>query len=128
MCALSAIKRFSYSKIMHLTSEVEGRLREGLDALDAVKAFLRQVLCPDRLKFRPAGLLRSWKRSPGVFMAGAIGYLDFTGNMDICIAIRMAVKKGNKVYVQAGGGIVAGTGRSRNMRKQPIKPGPLWKP
>ncbi|NLP36706.1 MAG: anthranilate synthase component I [Firmicutes bacterium] len=98
-----------YSKIMHLTSEVEGRLREGLDALDAVKAFLPAGTLSGSPKIQACRIIEELEKEPRGIYGGAIGYLDFTGNMDICIAIRMAVKKGNKVYVQAGGGIVAGS-------------------
>ncbi len=51
--------------------------------------------------------MKSWKATQRGIYGGALGYLDFTGNLDTCIAIRMAVKKNGKVYVQAGGGIVA---------------------
>lgn len=68
--------------------------------------YFRQELFPVRQRSVHARSSRSWKAKRGVY-GGALGYLDFTGNMDTCIAIRMAVKKDGRVYVQAGGGIVA---------------------
>jgi len=96
-----------YAKVMHLTSEVEGSIRDDLDALDAVKAFLPAGTLSGSPKIRACQIIEELEKEPRGIYGGAIGYLDFTGNMDICIAIRMAVKKGKKVYVQAGGGIVA---------------------
>jgi anthranilate synthase component 1 len=58
-------------------------------------------------KIRACEIIEELEKEPRGIYGGAIGYIDFTGNMDICIAIRMAVKKKDKVYVQAGGGIVA---------------------
>jgi anthranilate synthase component I len=58
-------------------------------------------------KIRACEIIEEIETLPRGIYGGALGYLDFAGNMDTCIAIRMAVKKGNQVYVQAGGGIVA---------------------
>ena len=58
-------------------------------------------------KIRACEIIEELEKTPRGIYGGALGYLDFTGNMDTCIAIRMAVKKGEKVYVQAGAGIVA---------------------
>ena len=58
-------------------------------------------------KIRACEIIEEIEKTPRGIYGGALGYLDFTGNMDTCIAIRMAVKKEGKVYVQAGGGIVA---------------------
>ena len=58
-------------------------------------------------KIRACQIIEELEKEPRGIYGGAIGYLDFTGNMDVCIAIRMAVKKNNKVYIQAGAGIVA---------------------
>jgi anthranilate synthase component 1 len=96
-----------YSRIMHITSEVEGTLRKSLDALDAVRAILPAGTLSGAPKIRACEIIEELEKVPRGIYGGAIGYIDLTGNMDTCIAIRMAVKKGNKVYVQAGGGIVA---------------------
>ncbi len=96
-----------YSKIMHITSEVEGQIREGKDALDAVEALLPAGTLSGAPKIRACEIIEELEKEPRGIYGGAIGYIDFTGNMDLCIAIRMAVRKNGKVYVQAGGGIVA---------------------
>ena len=96
-----------YSQIMHITSEVEGILRQGMDALDALEALLPAGTLSGAPKIRACQIIEELEKDPRGIYGGAIGYLDFTGNMDVCIAIRMAVKKNGKVSVQAGGGIVA---------------------
>lgn len=96
-----------YSRIMHITSEVEGQKRKDKDALDAIEAILPAGTLSGAPKIRACEIIEEQEKGPRGIYGGAIGYIDFTGNMDTCIAIRMAVKKNNKVYVQAGGGIVA---------------------
>lgn len=96
-----------YSKIMHITSEVESYIKEGKDALDAIEAVLPAGTLSGAPKIRACEIIEELEKEPRGIYGGAIGYIDFTGNMDVCIAIRMAVKKNNRVYIQAGGGIVA---------------------
>ena len=96
-----------FSRIMHITSEVEGRIREGVDALDAIEAFLPAGTLSGAPKIRACEIIEELEKEPRGIYGGAIGYIDFTGNMDMCIAIRMAVKKNDRVYIQAGAGIVA---------------------
>lgn len=96
-----------YSRIMHIVSEVEGELEEGKDMIDAIKALLPAGTLSGAPKIRACEIIDELENMPRGIYGGAIGYIDFTGNMDTCIAIRMAVKKDNKVYVQAGAGIVA---------------------
>ncbi len=96
-----------YSRIMHITSEVIGKIRPKKDALDAIEAILPAGTLSGAPKIRACEIIEEMERFPRGIYGGAIGYIDFTGNMDTCIAIRMAVKKNNMVYVQAGGGIVA---------------------
>ena len=96
-----------YSKIMHLASVVEGRLRGGLDACDALQAILPAGTLSGAPKIRACQIIAELEGRPRGVYGGAVGYLDFSGNMDVCIAIRMAVKQGDKVTVQAGAGIVA---------------------
>ena len=66
----------------------------------------RPAPCPARQRCAPCRLSTSWSRRGGVY-AGAVGYLDFAGNLDFCIAIRSLLLEGGKVYIQSGGGIVA---------------------
>ena len=96
-----------YSKIMHITSCVESDIRDDKDACDAVESVLPAGTLSGAPKIRACEIIEELEPSPRGIYGGAIGYLDFAGNLDTCIAIRMAVKKGDKVYVQAGGGIVA---------------------
>jgi anthranilate synthase component 1 len=95
-----------YSHVMHITSNVTGKLRPDLSALDALAACLPAGTVSGAPKVRAMQVideLEPCRRGP---YAGAIGYLDFTGNMDTCIALRTMVQMGRKVYIQAGAGIV----------------------
>ncbi len=96
-----------YSKIMHIASQVDSDIRDDKDACDAIEAILPAGTLSGAPKIRACEIIEEMENVPRGIYGGALGYLDFTGNMDTCIAIRMAVKKNGKVYVQAGGGIVA---------------------
>jgi anthranilate synthase component 1 len=95
-----------YSHVMHITSNVCGDLRDDLSPLDALAACLPAGTVSGAPKVRAMQVideLEPHRRGP---YAGAIGYVDFTGNMDTCIALRTMVIAGGKAYVQAGAGIV----------------------
>ena len=96
-----------YSKIMHICSQVEGDIDEKYDACDAIEAVLPAGTLSGAPKIRACEIIEEQESEPRGVYGGALGYLDFTGNMDPCIAIRMAAKKNGIVTVQAGGGIVA---------------------
>lgn len=96
-----------YSRIMHICSQVEGDIRTDCDALNAIEAVLPAGTLSGAPKIRACEIIEELESEERGIYGGALGYIDFTGNMDTCIAIRMAVKKDGKVYVQAGGGIVA---------------------
>ncbi len=96
-----------YSKIMHICSQVEGNIKNDKDAMDAVEALLPAGTLSGAPKIRACEIIEELEKCPRGVYGGALGYVDLSGNLDTCIAIRMAVKKDNKVYVQAGGGIVA---------------------
>ena len=99
-----AIER--YSHVMHIVSNVRGHLKDGVDALDALYACYPAGTVSGAPKIRAMEIideLEPTRRGP---YAGAVGYIDFSGNMDTCIAIRTMVLQGRKAYVQAGGGIV----------------------
>lgn len=100
-----AIKRFSH--VMHITSKVTGRLREDKDAIDALKAVFPAGTLSGAPKIRACEIIDELEPERRGIYGGGMGYLDFGGNMDICITIRTMIKKGNRVYIQAGGGIVA---------------------
>ena len=96
-----------YSHVMHLSSTVTGRLRPGLTAFDALRASLPAGTLSGAPKVRAMEIideLEPHRRGP---YGGAIGYVDFTGNMDTCIALRTLVLMGQTAYMQAGAGIVA---------------------
>jgi len=96
-----------YLRIMHITTEVEGQLKKDKDAFDAIEAILPAGTLSGAPKIRACEIIEELEKTPRGIYGGAIGYIDFTGNMDTCIAIRMAVKKDDKVYIQCGAGIVA---------------------
>lgn len=96
-----------YSKIMHICSQVESNIRDDCDAMDAIESVLPAGTLSGAPKIRAGEIIEEQEALPRDIYGGALGYMDFTGNLDTCIAIRMAYKKGENVYVQAGGGIVA---------------------
>ena len=96
-----------YSKIMHICSQVEGDIRPGYDGCSAIEALLPAGTLSGAPKIRACEIIEELEQVPRGIYGGALGYLDFTGNMDTCIAIRMAVKQNGTVTVQSGGGIVA---------------------
>ncbi len=99
------VERFSH--VMHIGSTVSGRIRPDRDALDAVDSILPAGTLSGAPKLRACQIIQELEgRKRGVY-GGAIGYLDFTGNLDTCIAIRLVYKKSGRVCVQSGAGIVA---------------------
>jgi anthranilate synthase component I len=96
-----------YSHIMHLGSEVSGHLRSDLSALDAVDAVLPAGTLSGAPKLRAAEIINTLEGNKRGIYGGAIGYLSFTGNLDVCIAIRLVFSKGGRVFVRSGAGIVA---------------------
>jgi len=96
-----------YSHVMHLVSNVEGTLRDGLDAFDVLKACFPAGTVTGAPKVRAMEIIEELepvRRGP---YAGSVGYFSYSGNMDTCITIRTIIMKGRKVYIQAGAGIVA---------------------
>lgn len=104
---LHSIER--YSHVMHIGSTVRGEIRDDLDALDAISAVLPAGTLSGAPKIRACQLIGELENNKRGIYGGAIGYIDFTGNMDTCIAIRIAYKKNGKVFVRSGAGIVAGS-------------------
>ncbi len=96
-----------YSHVMHLGSTVRGEILPECDAIDAVARVLPAGTLSGAPKIRACQLIRDLEHDRRGIYGGAIGYLDFTGNMDVCIAIRIAYKKNNKVFIRSGAGIVA---------------------
>lgn len=102
---LHSIER--YSHVMHIGSTVRGEIAPEFDALDAVAAVLPAGTLSGAPKIRACQLIAELENNKRGIYGGAIGYIDFTGNMDTCIAIRIAYKKNGKVFVRSGAGIVA---------------------
>lgn len=102
---LHSIERFSH--VMHIGSTVRGEIREGFDALDAIEAVLPAGTLSGAPKIRACQLIGELENNKRGIYGGAVGYIDFAGNMDTCIAIRLAYKKNGRVFVRSGAGIVA---------------------
>jgi anthranilate synthase component 1 len=96
-----------YSHVMHIVSTVIGKLAKKFSAIEALFAVFPAGTLSGAPKPRAMQIIEDNEESRRGIYGGTIGYLDFTGNIDTCIAIRTAVIKGNKAYVQAGAGIVA---------------------
>ncbi len=100
-----SIERFSH--VMHIGSTVKGNIREGKDAIDAVDAILPAGTLSGAPKIRACEIINELEKNKRGIYGGAIGYIDFAGNLDTCIAIRIAFKKNGKVFIRSGAGIVA---------------------
>lgn len=96
-----------YSHVMHIGSTVKGTIRDDMDALNAVDSILPAGTLSGAPKIRALQIINELENVKRGIYGGAIGYIDFTGNLDTCIAIRIAFKKNNKVFVHSGAGIVA---------------------
>ena len=96
-----------YSHVMHLVSALRGRLRPELDRFDALEACFPAGTVTGAPKVRAMEIIEEFEPARRGIYAGAIGYLDYSGNLDACIAIRTIVFHGGKAYLQAGAGIVA---------------------
>ncbi len=100
-----SIERFSH--VMHIGSTVRGVLRQDKTALDAVNAVLPAGTLSGAPKLRACQIINDLENNKRGVYGGAIGYLDFTGNLDTCIAIRLVFQKNGKVFIRSGAGIVA---------------------
>jgi anthranilate synthase component 1 len=96
-----------YSHVMHLVSVVDGQLADDRDRLDALVACFPAGTVSGAPKVRAMQIITELESTPRGIYAGAVGYLDFAGNLDFCITIRTIVLEGGRAYIQAGAGIVA---------------------
>ncbi len=96
-----------YSHVMHLVSSLHGRLREGVDCFEALMACFPAGTLSGAPKIRAMEIIDELEPTRRGLYGGAILYLDFSGNLDSCIALRTLVAKGGRAYIQAGGGVVA---------------------
>lgn len=99
------IERFS--QVMHIGSTVTGTLKSEYDAMDAVDAILPAGTLSGAPKFRACQIIEELEKSQRGIYGGAIGYVDFTGNLDTCIAIRLVYKKNDAICIRSGAGIVS---------------------
>jgi anthranilate synthase component 1 len=116
----------TYSHVMHIVSSVSGTLRDGVTAMDALRASLPAGTLSGAPKIRAMQIideLEPVKRGP---YGGAIGYLSYSGDLDACIYIRSAVFKDGRMHAQAGGGIVADSDPSYEVRETEAKAGAVW--
>jgi anthranilate synthase component 1 len=116
----------TYSHVMHIVSSVSGTLRPDVSALDALRASLPAGTLSGAPKIRAMQIideLEPTRRGP---YGGAVGYLSYTGDLDTCIYIRSALMKDGRVYVQAGGGIVADSEPGYEVRETEAKAGAVF--
>ena len=99
------IERFSH--VIHIGSTIRGIIQNDKDALDTVDAILPAGTLSGAPKFRACEIINELEDVKRGIYGGAIGYIDFSGNLDLCIAIRIIYKKNQKIFIQSGAGIVA---------------------
>ena len=116
---LMEVERFS--RVMHIVSTVEGDLRDGLTALDALAATFPAGTVTGAPKRRAMEIIASEEPTPRGPYAGAVGYLTFAGDLDVCITIRTAILQGGTAHVQAGAGIVYDSDPERELRETEAK-------
>ncbi|GMO46504.1 MAG: anthranilate synthase component I [Termitinemataceae bacterium] len=100
-----SIEKFSH--VMHIGSTVCGKIKKEFSALDAIAAVLPAGTLSGAPKIRACEIIAELEKNRRGIYGGAIGYIDFNGNMDTCISIRIAYKKNDKIFVRSGAGIVA---------------------
>jgi anthranilate synthase component 1 len=96
-----------YSHVMHIVSNVSGKLRDGCSAYDVMRATFPAGTVSGAPKVRAMQIINELEKNKRCAYSGAVGYFGFDGNHDSCIALRTAVLKDGKAYVQAGAGVVA---------------------
>ena len=100
-----SVEKFSH--VMHIGSTVEGILRSDLDPLSAIDSILPAGTLSGAPKIRACEIINELENNKRGIYGGAIGYVDLSGNLDTCIAIRIAFARNNKVFIRSGGGVVA---------------------
>ncbi len=114
-----------YSKVMHLVSDVEGRLREGMRPMDALQAVLPAGTLSGAPKVRAMEIIDELEDHKRGLYGGTVGYFGWSGDMNTCIAIRTILYRGGKAYVQAGAGIVADSDPEKEFEETTHKAGAM---
>jgi anthranilate synthase component 1 len=96
-----------YSHVMHIVSDIRGKLRPGYDAFDLLRATFPAGTLTGAPKVRAMEIIDELENTRRGIYGGVLGYVSYDGNMDTCIAIRTAIMQGDRIHIQAGGGIVA---------------------
>jgi anthranilate synthase component 1 len=117
----------SYSHVMHIVSEVSGRLRDGVGAMDALRASLPAGTLSGAPKIRAMQIIDELEPDARGPYGGAVGYLSYTGDLDTCIYIRSALVKDGRVYVQAGAGLVADSDPQNEVDETEAKAAAVWR-
>jgi anthranilate synthase component 1 len=110
---------------MHIVSDVRGELEDEQTAVDTLMQCFPAGTVSGAPKIRAMEIIDELEPTKRGLYAGAVGYFDFSGNMDTCIAIRTMVVTGNKVYIQAGAGIVADSDPTKEFEETRNKAGAL---
>jgi anthranilate synthase component 1 len=106
-----------YSHVMHIVSNVVGRLRKDRDIYDVIRATFPAGTVSGAPKVRAMEIIDELENTRRGLYAGCIGYFSFSGNLDTCITIRTLVIKGGRAYLQAGAGIVADSVPAKEFRE-----------
>ena len=114
-----------YSHVMHLVSHVQGKLRDNISSFDALRACFPAGTVSGAPKIRAMEIIAELEKDKRGPYAGAVGYFDFSGNLDTAITIRTIVVKDGIAYIQAGGGIVADSIPEREYEESMNKAGAL---
>jgi anthranilate synthase component 1 len=117
----------SYSHVMHIVSEVSGKLRDGVDAMDALRASLPAGTLSGAPKIRAMQIIDELEPDGRGPYGGAVGYLSYTGDLDTCIYIRSALVKDGRVHVQAGAGLVADSDPQYEVDETEAKAAAVWR-
>src|SRR3954464_8337664 len=117
----------SYSHVMHIVSEVSGRLRDGIDAMSALRASLPAGTLSGAPKIRAMQIIDELEPDARGPYGGAVGYLSYTGDLDTCIYIRSALVKDGRVHVQAGAGLVAESDPQYEVDETEAKAAAVWR-
>ncbi len=106
-----------YSKVMHIVSQVEGTLKKGKTAADVIRATFPAGTVSGAPKIQAVKTVAGIEGMPRSFYAGLVGYLEPGGSLDTCITIRSALKKENRLFLQAGGGVVYDSNPERELEE-----------